>query len=107
MKKIKGFLNKSKNDYAFKKCGPGYRLTESNSSGGSSAISEKPSEHSPSVERASGPDENITKATLARLEKKDSQKKSTLYNIFDEEKKKLTMEIKMKEENEVLYKNRI
>lgn len=101
MKKIKTLFNKAKKESAFKKCGPGHRLTESGgvttrSSAAAAAAKLEAQKIEPIPERSSGPDENVAKAMLARLETKNPPK-ATLCNILNEEKEKITMEMKMKE----------
>ena len=118
MQKIKDLFNKKKGDLTFKKAGPGYRLndnasqrpTSSTSSSGMGRIlgsgqSIQSNESQP--KRHGGPDENVAKATLARLETRPnstttttSVNKSTLYDIMAEEKQKFEKELKMKDDME-------
>ncbi|OTF71756.1 hypothetical protein BLA29_013122, partial [Euroglyphus maynei] len=86
MQKIKDLFNKKKGDITFKRAGPGHRLTDDNASSKKQSTSsgigrilgsgqQIPSGSQP--KRHVGPDENVAKATLARLETKPNSAATT------------------------------
>ena len=114
MKKLKEFFDKKQNDIKFKGAGIGHKLSDStttsnkSSSSSSSSSTSKGFQNKPILQsnlRRTGPDANVASAALARFEAKNNPNKPTtkptLYDIMAEEKKKITEEIKLKEELEV------
>ncbi|KAF7489933.1 UBX domain-containing protein 6 [Sarcoptes scabiei] len=100
MDNLKKFFQKKKNDYTFVKAGVGHRLNEEpkkNKIQSSSSANVQ----QPRPVRTTGADPNVTQAMLNRLEAKNNQnKKSTLYDIMNEEKQKIYKEMQLKDELE-------
>ena len=108
MKKIKDFFDKKQNELKFKNAGAGHKL--------SGAANKPPNRPTPSASsssstsvpvapvRRTGPDANVASAALARFGGKSTSKPTTmttLHDIMTEERKKITEEMKLKEEAEV------
>lgn len=112
MKKLKELFNKNSDSKPFKNAGTGHRLNESGpGSSASTCAASTSSITSQSAVRRTGPDQNVARAALARIEGKATigtktiPPKQTLNDLMIQERQKFNEELKLKQELEVMYKS--
>ncbi|KAJ6224885.1 hypothetical protein RDWZM_003430 [Blomia tropicalis] len=106
MNRIKDLFNKKQKDVKFKKAGTGHKLSESSQPMNVQSSSNASSSSYSSAENArrTGPDANVASAALSRFgdtrNPNNNAQKPTLHDIMVEEKKKISQEMRLKEELE-------